>query len=445
MHFHFRNVNDAFPTLVRFFADPADLLPEGLADRFVRSGSRNGDVITIEEPVTLTYDRPTERVLFNQARDANPFFHLYEALWMLAGRNDLAPLLWYVSTFGDYSDDGRTLNGAYGYRWRHSKPMKTVREDCPDCGRDWGHGYCGTCQGRQVLNPRDVYVDQLDLIVEHLRRVPDSRRVVLQMWNVEDDLLKIGVAAHYALKPGFDVRPADVLPASKDVCCNTEVFFRLRRGPIGHIEVPLTYLDMTVINRSNDMVWGTFGANVVHFSFLQEYVAARVGVEAGRYHQVTNNLHVYTTKWEPEKYLADGDGNSLYGPASSDLGVTECMTVPLVSDPEAFERELPSVVGNGYAGVGENKGSESLAQEQGRGLAEMWLRRDFSEPFFQHVAKPMILAWAYHKAREYEAAQAVAGDIVAEDWRLAATNWLVKRRRLWEEKQRGETRDIVPG
>lgn len=30
----------------------------------------------------------------------------------------------------------------------------TERINCPDCGRDWGHGYCGTCKGvGHILNP----------------------------------------------------------------------------------------------------------------------------------------------------------------------------------------------------------------------------------------------------------------------------------------------------
>ena len=40
-------------------------------------------------------------------------------------------------------------------------------------------------------------------------------------------------------------------------------------------------LQMTVHCRSNDIIWGTYGANAVHFSILQEYVAARIGVDLG--------------------------------------------------------------------------------------------------------------------------------------------------------------------
>jgi hypothetical protein len=50
---------------------------------------------------------------------------------------------------------------------------------------------------------------------------------------------------------------------------------------------------MTVSNRSNDLIWGTYGANMVHFNLLLTYVAAAVGVPKGYYHQVSSNTHLY--------------------------------------------------------------------------------------------------------------------------------------------------------
>jgi hypothetical protein len=47
-------------------------------------------VLVSQTPVVTCYSAPTQRVLFSPMRDANPFFHLMEALWMLAGRDDVA-------------------------------------------------------------------------------------------------------------------------------------------------------------------------------------------------------------------------------------------------------------------------------------------------------------------------------------------------------------------
>jgi thymidylate synthase len=52
-------------------------------------------------------------------------------------------------------------------------------------------------------------------------------------------------------------------------------------------------LDLTVLCRSNDVVWGAYGANAVHFSVLQEYLAGRIGVDVGVMYQFSNNYHGY--------------------------------------------------------------------------------------------------------------------------------------------------------
>jgi hypothetical protein len=61
---------------------------------------------------------------------------------------------------------------------------------------------------------------------------------------------------------------------------------------------------MTVCCRSNDMLWGAYGANVVHFSILQEVIAIELGVGIGVYRQVSNNFHLYTDNQTVKQLLA---------------------------------------------------------------------------------------------------------------------------------------------
>jgi hypothetical protein len=321
--------------------------------------SRNGDVLMFPNPVCVTYERPYERVLFSQSRDANPFFHLYESLWMLAGRNDLEPLQYFVQSFGNYSDDGRTLNGAYGYRWRHAQ----VRPSTQKVWNEWAG------------------VDQLELLIKHLKETPSSRRAVLQMWNVKDDLFNI--------------------EASKDVCCNLSVCFSVRQSHLG------SKLDMAVFNRSNDLVWGMLGANAVHFSFLQEYLAICLGLEIGRYHQISNNLHLYKSTYKPE-WANCSSAEDLYRYASTVYAPYE--TIPLVTNIARFEQELPVITD--YF----NDPLNCPALE---------------EPFLAKVAKPMLKAFYWHKQRDYPAAIAAAQSIGSFDWRAAAIMWITKREQNW--------------
>lgn len=137
-----RNVNDAFIYGVALL-DSAGAL----------TTSRAGSVIEMPVPVTTVYTCPTERVLFNPIRRANPFFHLMEALWILGGRNDVAFLEKYNPRMAEFSDGQGVFHAAYGDRLRHH------------------FGF-----------------DQLQSAMRLLKAFPDTRRAVLQIWSAPDDL-----------------------------------------------------------------------------------------------------------------------------------------------------------------------------------------------------------------------------------------------------------------
>lgn len=137
-----RNVNSVFE----------DLLWCVRSSGVVRK-SRNGMVMQLEQPTIVTYLRPYERVLFNSLRDANPFFHMFETMWMFAGANNIDFVARFAKNMLNYSDDGVTQHGAYGYRWR----------------RHW-------------------YVDQLHAVIRELHERPSSRRAVITMWDPAADL-----------------------------------------------------------------------------------------------------------------------------------------------------------------------------------------------------------------------------------------------------------------
>lgn len=361
--FNFYDIDDAFTTLVGNFQKG-----EGVT----KKESRNGPVLQYQMPVLILYRNPRFRVLLNSARDANPFFHLYESVWMLAGKNEVDKLAYYVPRMKTFSDDGVHLHGAYGFRWRHR------------------FGY-----------------DQLDWIVEHLKHDPDSRRCVLQMWDA-----------------GGDVVPSDLFMADnggKDTPCNTQAYFSIRScagcGGSGYMS-DIAYkecanpnqvctvckgshslkqfLYMTVCNRSNDLVWGCLGANAVHFSYLQEYLAARIGVGIGYYYQFTNNLHVYADNFEPEAWLSDIETYP-YKPNTQ--------FISMIQDPERFEKELIWVadapVTSPYLGC--------------------------QEPWFKNLIIPAMLAYTHYKEGDLFQALDSAGDILQDDWRTACVRWLTRR------------------
>lgn len=300
----------------------------------VRESTRNGDVIVIPEPYMTTYERPLERVLFWPERDQNCIFTLCEALWMLAGRDDLEFVKYFNSRMADFSDDGVHLNGAYGHRWRDRFDM-----------------------------------DQLTVIIEHLRAKPDSRRAVLQMWGSQEDLA--------------------VIDTSRDVCCNTQAYFSIRDGK----------LDMLVTNRSNDMVWGAYGANAVHFSILLEFMAHAIGVEVGVYRQFSNNMHLYTDLYDYKRFIESppsAENFDLYSKG-------DVAPFPLCQTPwKQWLQECELFCQNPFAGC------------------------HYNDPFFTHVARPMAQITKVRKEKRGSGME-WAALIMASDWRTAAIDWINRR------------------
>lgn len=339
----------------------------------VVTASRNGPVARFDTPVTTIWTNPLQRVSFNPIRDCNPTFHLVEALWMLAGRDDVALPSYYAANIASYSDDGETLHGAYGKRWR-----------------SW-FGY-----------------DQLRMIIDELKRDPSSRRCVLQMWDGALDLEK-------------------AISGGKDVPCNAAVFFDAQLGK----------LDMTVVCRSNDFIWGTTGANVVHFSMLLEYVSLATGIPIGTYYQMSNNLHVYTD-FEISKRFMECHGSyialkpeairSCEVAYETSERLSRCIVVqpsPLAqySEDFAFFDEESRLLLNNYQSV-----SEKVDQD--------WLENSF----LRDVAYPMMCAFNLYKKGSLDAAlellvkQNQKVFDYENDWLTAGEHWLNRRIAKRKEK-----------
>ena len=328
-----RNVHDA---LIRGI----DLL----STEECKSESRNGLVYEATTPVTTVYHQPTERVLFWEERDANPFFHFMEGLWMLEGRNDLKFVYQYNKGMKNYSDDGETLHGAYGWRWRSF-----------------------------------FLYDQLPIIIERLKEDSSARRSVLQMWDPIEDLNRNGV----------------------DVPCNTNIYFKRDTSDC---------LQMTVCNRSNDIIWGAYGANAVHMSMLQEYMASAIGVPVGAYYQVSDNYHAYSEIFEKllQKFT-ERDALDFYTQKSlinsNPYTIGEVQPFPMIStEIRTWEFDLLGFL-------------DRIPFE----------KIEFKDPFFNEVAVPIQDSWWLHKLGKTDEAIIEIQKCIASDWRKACWEWFDRK------------------
>lgn len=202
---------------------------ERIVRRNLVQPSRAGDTHELLH-VALEVTQPQERWVLSRRPAMNPAFGIAEAIWLLAGSNDAAVLNFWFPRLPEFAGSGATYQGAYGYRLR-----------------------------------RHFGLDQLKQACEALSAAPESRQVVLQLWDVHTDL-----------------PTCDGSPRNADVPCNLMSLLKLRRGR----------LEWTQVMRSNDLHRG-LPHNLVQFTILQEVIAGWLGAEVGTYCHWSDCLHIY--------------------------------------------------------------------------------------------------------------------------------------------------------
>ena len=203
--------------------------------------SRAGDTREILHASLFVAD-PRQRWVYSRHPILNVAFALAEVVWIMRGRNDAAFLNYFNRQLSHHAGDGSTYHGAYGQRLRVAFGL-----------------------------------DQLERAYLALRHNPDSRQVVLQIWDPRQDLPdQVGRAA------------------CQDVPCNVSALLKVRGDR----------LEWMQIMRSNDLHLG-LPHNLVQFTSLQEILAGWLGLEPAGYHHLSDSLHVYEEDQGKFRLLAD--------------------------------------------------------------------------------------------------------------------------------------------
>lgn len=303
------------------------------------------------EPVATVYAMPNECVLSIPERDANPFFHLFEALWILSGRQDVNFLSQFNGNIRQFSDDGVKFHAPYGFRLREHFEL-----------------------------------DQLKEVAELLEKEPDTRRAVLSIWDAKRDLTTV----------------------SKDIPCNDLLFIKVRDRK----------LHMRVCCRSNDMIWGAYGANAVQFYAIMSWLCAATGYELGTLTQISDSFHVYCEDSQSKNQRMMW--KTLVGLLPTWPECTYCSglttSMRMVSSTVVFDKEVKDFCNMVECG----DDIESVK---------------FKEYFLEYVAVPMLDLWRSHQnwkmtgglgPRTFEPWKHWIFD-PQNDWLHAASEWIQRR------------------
>lgn len=197
------------------------LLPKLLASTNRISPSR-GDARELVG-VLLELENPRARLSRTETR-GKPFSCLGEFLWYMSHDNRLDFIRHYIPAYDDETEDGETIYGGYGPRFFNQR----------------GH-------------------DQLQNVINQLRKSSESRRAVIQLFNAED-----------------------IADRRKEIPCTCTLQFMIRRNR----------LHMLTTMRSNDAFIG-LPHDVFCFTMIQEVVARTLGCKLGRYRHFVGSLHLY--------------------------------------------------------------------------------------------------------------------------------------------------------
>ncbi|SDG32199.1 thymidylate synthase [Microbacterium sp. 77mftsu3.1] len=219
-------------------ADTFDDLLHMVFERLIAAGQRirpsRGPALE-ETAVLLRLTNPRAR-LSRSAGRSTVVSALGELCWYLHGSDDVTHVAYYVPQYRREAVDGRLI-GAYGPRLFGAA----------------GEG-------------------QLHRVIEILKRKPDSRQAVVQLFDADD------------------------LSRTKDVPCTCTLQFLLRGGR----------LELVVHMRSNDAFLG-LPHDLFAFTMLQELVARSLAAELGTYSHFVGSLHLYDERRaEVDAYLSEG-------------------------------------------------------------------------------------------------------------------------------------------
>ncbi|RKY92321.1 MAG: thymidylate synthase [Ignavibacteriae bacterium] len=161
---------------------------------------------------------------------------LYEVLWYLSGENHIRNLREHTKIWDAWADKDGNLETAYGYYWRHFPSAQKDKDG------QW-----------QVTE-----VDQIQYVIDEIKRNPSSRRLVVTAWEP-------GNATTSKLPP-----------------CHYSFVFNVNNGK----------LNCHLTQRSGDIALG-IPFNLAAYSLLTKVIAQQVGLEAGEFAHTIIDAHIY--------------------------------------------------------------------------------------------------------------------------------------------------------
>lgn len=190
---------------------------------------RTGDVFEILHSF-ITIEEPRQKWIYDRIPPVSIAYALAELVWIMNGEDCSDVINFFNPQLEKYAGKAKFYHGAYGKRIRLH------------------YGF-----------------DQLEKAYYALQNVPESRQVVIQIYDTKEDF------------PIDNGRPRD-----DDIPCNICSMLKVRQDK----------LEWSQIMRSNDVLLG-MPYNFIQFTGLQEILAGWLELDIGTYNHYSDSLHLY--------------------------------------------------------------------------------------------------------------------------------------------------------
>ena len=194
-----------------------------LMDALLKQGEQISDTKELRNCIVVI-DEPSLTNMHFKYRPLSMNYALAELEWYWTGNRSCHAIGAHAKKWLEITDDGLTSNSAYGY-----------------------------------ILFKKYNKNQLEEIIEMLRRDPASRRAVLNISDPTLDKIK-----------------------TKDMQCTISLQFIVRDGKV----------HTTVYMRSNDVYYG-FPYDYIFFVSIAQYIAKRLNLEVGEYVHHAGSMHIY--------------------------------------------------------------------------------------------------------------------------------------------------------
>lgn len=192
-------------------------------------GGRTGETYELLHTFISIQD-PRQKWIYNRIPPISLAFALAELVWIMNGQDDAKVINFWNPSLKKYAGNNTFYYGAYGKRLRSH------------------FGF-----------------DQIEKAYQALQSVPESRQIVLQIFDTKTDF------------PIHNGKPRD-----EDIPCNICSLLKVRDNK----------LEWSQIMRSNDVLLG-LPYNFIQFTGIQEIIAGWLGIQVGTYSHYSDSLHLY--------------------------------------------------------------------------------------------------------------------------------------------------------